>query len=576
MFKQYKFPFGVVDEMHQMNPYILLAALVHLEEAIMFFDPAQQIDMSNLVLQDESDGHRLVDKSQRIHSRFSWSRSIGAHSKAPEHVQDWLPVNAIASLPVSWRFGDDCPALLRYASIAYSCNKNFHTLEEVNAGIWSIEAFKHQLHPEQHAAIPQTKIRVFLYKNESYYGYAGHGQIRSLAHRVVREERNKAVKRSRNEANDDTGSNSKNVRRQKSVVDERVAVSEEILIQGIHSGLLYLSARKHRHVRDDGSAVLSLFYCNPSRRVFQTIAHAVLQDKEIMASYGLKLVKDPSERWRVCTPEAASGKDVGLCQFFIIPRIMRVADLAGNANDDGRFNVGLTRMRDFLEIHASEECLQSAAPGRPWHKFANSLMTNAKSPFRGNVEVVDCAQNYVPKLSENWYTNHETHEVDAGVRLRHFLLPLPTKNAAFLAASEQKDRIVEIKHRISFVDELYTTLDKDDSASELESSNSTLSIVHVHNAHDTDKWHSIDNTQLNDITTPLLRHWCTRLIKANGLRFIDRKANVNERALRLVVEVRGPFPPNPYQLLWIKSIILMKIQTTKSFRGKSSKIYKEG
>ena len=47
--------------MHQMNPHIVLAALVHLEEAIMFFDPAQQIDMSNLVSQDDSDGRRLQD-----------------------------------------------------------------------------------------------------------------------------------------------------------------------------------------------------------------------------------------------------------------------------------------------------------------------------------------------------------------------------------------------------------------------------------------------------------------------------------------------------------------------------------
>ena len=61
LFKQYKVPFGVVDEMHQMNPHIVLAALVHLEEAIMFFDPAQQIDMSNLVSQDDSDGRRLQD-----------------------------------------------------------------------------------------------------------------------------------------------------------------------------------------------------------------------------------------------------------------------------------------------------------------------------------------------------------------------------------------------------------------------------------------------------------------------------------------------------------------------------------
>ena len=227
-----------------------------------------------------------MDKDQRAHSRFSWSRSIGAHSKTPEHVQDWLPVNALASLPVSWRFGEDCPKLLRYASIAYACKKDFSALEDVNAGIWSIEAFSHQLNYKQRSLLPRTKMRVFVYQNESYFGYDGHGHLRSIAQKITREDKNDAERKKGFVVHNDTGTGSKNTGRQNDCVDERVAISEDILIQGIHSGLLYLSARKHGHVRDDGSAVLSLFYCNPSRRVFQTMAHAVLQDAEIMKAYG--------------------------------------------------------------------------------------------------------------------------------------------------------------------------------------------------------------------------------------------------------------------------------------------------
>ena len=137
----------------------------------------------------------------------------------------------------------------------------------------------------------------------------------------------------------------------------------------LHAGIL-------KELGYDAFPVVSLFYLNGQREVFQTLVAGALQDKEICQAYGIKEDDVPDTLWKVLTPEAASGMTVVLAQRAVLPRNLSQQDVRGNMRDDGRWDVGTSRCRLFMSNHVSAECLMAEDKAHCWNKLGQARQVN--------------------------------------------------------------------------------------------------------------------------------------------------------------------------------------------------------
>ena len=94
-----------------------------------------------------------------------------------------------------------------------------------------------------------------------------------------------------------------------------------------------------------------------------------MENKEILAAYGIECLERPRDVWRVITPDSVSGMTVVMAQPVVMPRRMDKQDVVGNLACDGRRNIAMTRAFWLVSWHVCEECLDAAPKNSPWERF---------------------------------------------------------------------------------------------------------------------------------------------------------------------------------------------------------------
>ena len=347
IFENTEISLGIVDEAHQVEVHILLAALSSIEEAVCFYDRAQKIDRNN---DDEyrSKGHGGFSLMKEDSTNcFHWDRCVGLEDNQKLYIWDIVDLNYVSSLPVSFRFNEDVCKLLRLTSKAYkTTDANYHA----NHGIYAaseMPSFDHKTKD----LLPNTKIQITTYAQHLFHPVDKTNMLLSKCTLITaRMKDSKAIKNC-----------------------HYVGCSIPMLAAMVHEGLVFLSMLKNHKITGVGSKefpCLTMIYLNAPREVFDIVVNAVLQDPEICDKYGIECISNPSSAWKVLTPDTGSGMTVCFAQLVLLPRKMCYADTTGNLKDDGRKNVGCTRARLFLSIHVCEECLQSEEISDTWSEFA--------------------------------------------------------------------------------------------------------------------------------------------------------------------------------------------------------------
>jgi len=152
----------------------------------------------------------------------------------------------------------------------------------------------------------------------------------------------------------------------------------------LHEGASFIRDVCNGRIRDpstgeqmpvDGRLCLCLshVYLNKVKAPLEHFILGALRDRNVCKLYGLDPALPFSKLWMFLTPEASSGMTVLMEQLLILPRMVLQADLAGNMKDDGRRNVGYTRMRIFTSTHQCGECFTQETLSPPWRMHWQAL-----------------------------------------------------------------------------------------------------------------------------------------------------------------------------------------------------------
>ena len=98
----------------------------------------------------------------------------------------------------------------------------------------------------------------------------------------------------------------------------------------------------------------------------------------ILDAYRLKPDWNYQKIWTCGTPDSIIGETVLLAQATQFPRVAHSADLRGNAQDEGRRCVSLSRSRSMTSFHASDECFTAGDIPPAWRKHVEAVEPGIK------------------------------------------------------------------------------------------------------------------------------------------------------------------------------------------------------
>ena len=349
-FEGVRIHFAVVDEAHQLEPASVGAVACAVDDMMVFWDRAQQIDHSQRVVLHRRKAGGFSDLGSGC---YSWDQLAGLEGTERELLWHWISPRMVSNLPVTLRFGANVCRFLRSTSVDYG---------QVNK-IWAPE----ELDERDEVAVrrtPSTQMQTALYQSNLFHVKEQDGSV-SWKPVVV------GALRDANADSDNEVMARCRVEDVSSPACRDIAASEHMFLAMAHEGLTLLAQLESGRIKGvgcDALPVLSLFYKNACRDEFEILVECLLRDEKICAAYGFPLPARPSKVWRVLTPQAASGRSCVLAQVALLPRESRGQDLLGHMKDPKRHVIVNSRSRRYLSHHVSAGCMDSKPMPEIWQK----------------------------------------------------------------------------------------------------------------------------------------------------------------------------------------------------------------